>query len=169
MWVLIPLEAKFFFRTVYVLLYPTVKTFLYSFRYNGLKRGCQPIVKTIGKMTSQAGFDSDWLKNNSSIDKSQVLKVTYLYPNMFQGINYTAYRSKYWINKKVGVTVHSGNKRGRGLLNCCYVNYIGECCGYFLNSDTWLLICLLVCLVFAKAKFLTSNYLQILLIQPYFN
>ena len=33
------------------------------------------------------------------------------------------YRSKYWINKKVGVTVHSGNKGGRGLLNCCYVHY----------------------------------------------
>ena len=54
------------------------KTFLYRFRYNGLKRGCQPIVKTIGKMTCQAVFDSDWLKNNSSIDKSQVLPVTYV-------------------------------------------------------------------------------------------
>ena len=32
------------------------KTFLYRFRYNGLKRGCQPIVKTIGKMTCQAAL-----------------------------------------------------------------------------------------------------------------
>ena len=146
------------------------KTFLYRFRYNGLKRGCQPIVKTIGKMTCQAALTLiDWKITVQSINHKCFQSLMYLLSNMFQGINYTAYRSKYWINKKVGVTVHSGNKRGRGLLNCCYVNYIGECCGYFLNSDTWLLICLLVCLVFAKAKFLTSNYLQILLIQPYFN